>query len=87
MFRDFETRKNTAKTIAADLGGTVVTLLTEAKTLYHASAVVASNYLVTLLDPGEYDPELRKWRLDSLPFIPDDFKLKLIEKGQLNTLV
>jgi predicted short-subunit dehydrogenase-like oxidoreductase (DUF2520 family) len=41
---------NMAKTIAEDLGGTVVTLLTEAKTLYHASAVVASNYLVTLLD-------------------------------------
>ena len=39
-----------AKTMAADLGGTVVTLLTAAKTLYHASAVVASNYLVTLLD-------------------------------------
>jgi predicted short-subunit dehydrogenase-like oxidoreductase (DUF2520 family) len=41
---------NIAKTIAEDLGGTVVTLLTQAKTLYHASAVVASNYLVTLLD-------------------------------------
>ena len=41
---------NAAKAIAADLGGVVVTLLTEAKTLYHASAVVASNYLVTLLD-------------------------------------
>lgn len=41
---------NTAKRIAEDLGGTVVSLLTEAKTLYHASAVVASNYLVTLLD-------------------------------------
>jgi predicted short-subunit dehydrogenase-like oxidoreductase (DUF2520 family) len=39
-----------AKTIAADLDGTAVTLLTKAKTLYHASAVVASNYLVTLLD-------------------------------------
>ena len=39
-----------AKKIAADLGGTSVTILTEAKTLYHASAVVASNYLVTLLD-------------------------------------
>jgi predicted short-subunit dehydrogenase-like oxidoreductase (DUF2520 family) len=39
-----------AKKITADLGGTAVTLLTEAKTLYHASAVVASNYLVTLLD-------------------------------------
>ena len=39
-----------AKAIAADLGGTAVTLLTEAKTLYHASAVAASNYLVTLID-------------------------------------
>ena len=41
---------NMAKQIAADLGGSSVTILTEAKTLYHASAVVASNYLVTLLD-------------------------------------
>ncbi|MBL7180052.1 MAG: Rossmann-like and DUF2520 domain-containing protein [Pseudomonadota bacterium] len=39
-----------AKEIASDLSATAVTLLTEAKTLYHASAVVASNYLVTLLD-------------------------------------
>ncbi|MEE9368203.1 MAG: DNA topoisomerase 3 [Pontiella sp.] len=38
----------------------------------------AFGHLVTLLEPGEYDPELRKWRLDSLPFIPDEFKLKLI---------
>ncbi len=39
-----------AKKVTADLGGTSITILTEAKTLYHASAVVASNYLVTLLD-------------------------------------
>jgi predicted short-subunit dehydrogenase-like oxidoreductase (DUF2520 family) len=39
-----------AKAIASDLGATTVTLITEAKTLYHASAVSASNYLVTLLD-------------------------------------
>ncbi|MBT8046077.1 MAG: DNA topoisomerase 3, partial [Pontiella sp.] len=39
----------------------------------------AFGHLVTLLDPGEYDPALRKWRLDSLPFIPAEFKLKLIE--------
>lgn len=38
-----------AKKVTADLGGTSITILTEAKTLYHASAVVASNYLVTLL--------------------------------------
>jgi len=39
-----------AQAIAGDLGATSVTILTEAKTLYHASAVVASNYLVTLID-------------------------------------
>jgi DNA topoisomerase-3 len=39
----------------------------------------AFGHLVTLLDPGEYDPALKKWRLDPLPFIPDEFKLKLIE--------
>ncbi len=38
----------------------------------------AFGHLVTLLDPGEYDPALKKWRIDSLPFIPDEFKLKLI---------
>ena len=39
----------------------------------------AFGHLVTLLDPGEYDPALKKWRLDSLPFIPETFQLKLIE--------
>ncbi len=39
----------------------------------------AFGHLVTLLEPGEYDSEMRKWRLDSLPFIPDEFKLKIIE--------
>ena len=39
----------------------------------------AFGHLVTLLDPGEYDPALKKWRLDSLPCIPEEFKLKLIE--------
>ncbi len=39
-----------AKEIAADLGAECFTIKTEDKTLYHASAVVASNYLVTLLD-------------------------------------
>jgi len=39
-----------ASFIAADLGSGCVTIQTEAKILYHASAVVASNYLVTLLE-------------------------------------
>jgi len=39
-----------ASPVAAALGSGCVTIKTEAKILYHASAVVASNYLVTLLD-------------------------------------
>ncbi len=39
----------------------------------------AFGHLVTLLEPGEYDPALKRWTLDSLPFVPDQFKLKLIE--------
>jgi predicted short-subunit dehydrogenase-like oxidoreductase (DUF2520 family) len=32
------------------IGGHMVTILAEHKTLYHAAAVIASNYLVTLVD-------------------------------------
>lgn len=39
-----------AREIAADLGAACLEIETEAKTLYHAAAVVASNYLVSLLD-------------------------------------
>ena len=39
-----------AQEIATDFGAISVMIRTEAKTLYHAAAVVASNYLVTLLD-------------------------------------
>ncbi len=38
----------------------------------------AFGHLVTLLEPGEYNPELKRWSLDTLPFVPDEFKLKLI---------
>ncbi|MEA3415884.1 MAG: Rossmann-like and DUF2520 domain-containing protein [Thermodesulfobacteriota bacterium] len=41
---------NKARKIATDLGAECLTIKAEAKTLYHASAVVASNYLVTVLD-------------------------------------
>jgi len=38
-----------AAEMASDLGATPLTIETQAKTLYHAAAVAASNYLVTLL--------------------------------------
>lgn len=40
----------TARTVAEDLGAVCMEIRTDGKALYHASAVVASNYLVTLLD-------------------------------------
>lgn len=39
----------------------------------------AFGHLVTLLEPGEYNPDLKRWSLESLPFIPETFQLKLIE--------
>lgn len=39
----------------------------------------AFGHLVTLLEPGEYDLALKRWSLDTLPFVPSEFKLKLIE--------
>jgi len=38
----------------------------------------AFGHLVTLQEPGEYDAALKKWTLPSLPFIPEEFRLKLI---------
>ena len=39
----------------------------------------AFGHLVTLQEPGEYDPALKRWSLDTLPFVPDEFKLTLIK--------
>lgn len=46
----------------------------------HGCAITwAFGHLVTLQEPGEYDPALKRWSLESLPFVPTEFKLKLIE--------
>ena len=42
----------------------------------------ALGHLVTLKEPQDYDPALRRWSLETLPFVPDRFALKPIsEKG------
>jgi DNA topoisomerase-3 len=38
----------------------------------------AIGHLVELAEPEEYSPALKKWSLDTLPFIPDEFLLKVI---------
>jgi DNA topoisomerase-3 len=37
----------------------------------------AFGHLVELQEPGDYDPALKRWSLDSLPFVPTHFKLRL----------
>src|SRR4029077_10508745 len=42
----------------------------------------ALGHLVTLKEPHDYDPALKKWSLATLPFVPEHFGLKPIaEKG------
>jgi len=42
----------------------------------------ALGHLVTLKEPQDYDPALKRWSLESLPFVPETFGLKpLDEKG------
>lgn len=35
-------------------------------------------HLVTMSYPEEYDPALKRWSLDTLPFIPEEFKYEVI---------
>ncbi len=35
-------------------------------------------HLVTMSYPEKYDPKYKKWSLDTLPFIPDEFKYEII---------
>lgn len=46
----------------------------------------AIGHLVKLADPEDYDPQLKKWAMETLPILPDNIKLKanLKTKKQFN---
>ena len=48
--------------------------------LYNDEYIVswAIGHLVTLWDPEEYDPNLKRWRKETLPILPEELKLKAI---------
>lgn len=48
----------------------------------------AIGHLITLCDPDDYEPTLKKWNYDSLPIIPNQIKIKPYDKTvkQLNTI-
>lgn len=58
--------------------------------LYNDNYIVswAIGHLVTLWDPEEYDPELKRWRTETLPILPDELKIKAIPntKKQLEVI-
>ncbi len=39
-------------------------------------------HLVTMSYPEKYDDKLKQWRLDTLPFLPKDYKYEVIERVQ-----
>ena len=42
----------------------------------------AFGHLVTLKEPAEYDPALKRWSLETLPFVPERFELKLMDDNR-----
>ncbi len=50
--------------------------------LYNSQYIItwALGHLVALANPEDYNPELKKWQMQTLPIIPDTIKLKVIEK-------
>ena len=40
----------------------------------------ALGHLATLKTPDEYDPALKRWSLERLPFVPEQFELKAIDE-------
>jgi len=58
--------------------------------LYSDTYIVswAIGHLVTLYDPEDYDIKLKKWKIESLPIIPNEIKIKAINntKSQFKLL-
>ncbi|MBS0638005.1 MAG: DNA topoisomerase 3, partial [Verrucomicrobia bacterium] len=39
----------------------------------------AFGHLISLKEPDDYDPSLKKWSLQTLPFVPANFELKVVD--------
>ena len=47
----------------------------------HAVVTWCVGHLVTMSYPEVYDEKYRRWRLDTLPFLPKEFKYEVIESS------
>ena len=48
----------------------------------HAVVTWCVGHLVSMSYPEAYDPELKRWRMESLPFIPEQFRYEIIPAVQ-----
>ncbi len=46
----------------------------------------AVGHLVELINPEDYDERFKRWRMDDLPIVPDEFKLRARDKKAENQL-
>ena len=54
----------------------------------HAIVTWCVGHLVTMSYPDAYDPALKRWSMDTLPFLPNEFKYEIIDdvKKQFKTV-
>src|SRR5215210_2165349 len=78
--------------VARDIVGALPGSFDEHKNFYESDDYVVSfavGHLLELSDPEDYDPKWKSWKLDTLPIIPTEFKVRPRDKKaatQLNLI-
>ncbi len=77
--------------VAADLTKALPGPFTKSKTHYESDSHIVSfaiGHLVTIQYPEEMDERHKKWQMENLPILPEEFQLKGLDRTmpQLNTL-
>src|SRR5918995_1571744 len=75
--------------VARDIVGALPGSFDEHKNFYESDEYVvtfAVGHLLELSDPEDYDPAWKSWKLDNLPIIPDEFKVRPRDKKSATQL-
>jgi DNA topoisomerase-3 len=75
--------------VARDIVGALPGSFDEHKNFYESDDYVvtfAVGHLLELSDPEDYDPAWKSWKLDNLPIIPDEFKVRPRDKKSATQL-
>jgi DNA topoisomerase III len=75
--------------VARDIVGALPGSFDEHKNFYESDDYVVSfavGHLLELSDPEDYDPAWKSWKLDNLPIIPEEFKVRPRDKKSATQL-